>query len=114
MEVSILKTLRMFIGLSDDDSSFDTDIIIHANAAFMVLRQLGVGSNDAFRVTGTNSLWIDFSNDISKFEMIKDYVCLRVKIILDPPTNASVLEAMKETIQEYGWRLNLEAEEGSH
>lgn len=114
MEVSILKTIRVFIGLSVDDSSFDTDIIIHANSAFMVLQQLGLGSNDFFRVTGTKELWIDFDSKISRFEMIKEYVCLRVKIILDPPSNASVLEAIKETIKEDQWRLNLEVEEGDN
>jgi len=43
--------------------------------------------------------------------MVKTYVYLRVRFIFDPPTTSYLLEAMKEQIKEFEWRLNVKRED---
>ncbi len=37
---------------------------------------------------------------------MKTYVCMKVKLIFDPPTSSAVLESMNRIISEYEWLLN--------
>ena len=43
MEESILISIKKLLGITKDDTDFDTDIIIHINSVLAVLSQLGVG-----------------------------------------------------------------------
>ncbi len=45
-----------------------------------------------------------------KFNAVKSYIHLRVKLLFDPPDIGFVLTAMKEQIQELEWRLMVEAD----
>lgn len=110
MEESILNSIKKLLGLSKEYEAFDTDIIIHINTAFMILNQLGVGSKDIFKIQDANSVWSDFLPNSENLESVKTYIYLKVKIVFDPPLNASVLESMKQTINELEWRLNVETE----
>ena len=35
---------------------------------------------------------------------------MKVRLVFDPPTSSALLDALKQSIQEYEWRLNVEAE----
>lgn len=48
MEDSILQSIKKLLGISKEDTSFDTDIIIDINSEFMTLNQLGIGPKDGF------------------------------------------------------------------
>ena len=39
--------------------------------------------------------------------LTKTYIGLKVRLIFDPPTSGSVMQAYKELISEYEWRLNV-------
>lgn len=109
MNESILQTIKKLIGLDNEDSSFNTDLIIHINSVFFILYQLGVGPDPAFSITGTGETWADFlGEDISKFEAIKTYIYMKTRIVFDPPTNATIMESLKSAIDEYEFRLNVE------
>ena len=43
----------------------------------------------------------------------KSYVHLRVKLLFDPPLNSAIIEAIKESIRELEWRLNVRVESES-
>ena len=45
---SILTSVKKIIGISEEDESFDTDLIMHINSVIMILHQLGVGKEDGF------------------------------------------------------------------
>ena len=49
---SILTSIKKLLGIAEDDTSFDPDIIMHINSVFMVLRQLGVGPPEGFAIEG--------------------------------------------------------------
>jgi hypothetical protein len=103
---SILTSIKKLLGPSAEYEHFDPDIIMHINSALMVLTQIGVGPADGFVIEDETSLWTDFLPDGKNLEAVKTYVYLKVKIIFDPPLNASVLESYKQQIKEYESRLN--------
>ena len=103
MDTSILNNIKKLLGLSEDYEVFDTDIIVLINAAFSVLHQLGVGPEGGFVIKDASATWEDFIGDAQDLEMVKTYVYLKVRVVFDPPTGG-VLDAMKQTIQEYEWR----------
>lgn len=106
---SILTSIKKLIGLTDLDTSFDTDIIIHVNSVFMVLRQLGVGPTEGFYISDNTAIWSDFmSDDESTCNLIKTYIYLKVRLIFDPPTSSALSDAINKTINEYEWRLHVE------
>ena len=110
MNESILTTIKKLLGVPEDYEHFDMDITIHINSAFMILNQLGVGPSDGFSISDKTAVWSDFVSDNKKFEAIKSYVYMKVRLLFDPPTNSSVMECMNRIINEIEWRLNSEAE----
>ena len=99
----------MLGGYSEDDA-YNVDSITHINTAFSTLNQLGVGPQAGFWIKGDTEVWGDFINDDAVMQAVKTYVYQKVKLIFDPPTSSSHLEAMKQSIAELEWRLNVQAE----
>lgn len=104
---SILTSIKKLLGISEEDTNFDTDIIIHINSVLMILNQLGVGPPEGFSIEDASADWSDFVQDTSKIESIKTYVYMKVKLIFDPPLSSSAVESMKQIISELEWRLQL-------
>lgn len=111
IEDSILLTIKKMLGIGEEYTNFDTDIIVHINTAIMVLRQLGVGPQDkAFTISSKDDKWSDFINDKDDLEGTKTYIYLKVRMVFDPPQHGPTQEAFKESIKEYEWRLSHQAE----
>lgn len=111
MEDSILQTISTMLGIiPGDESAFNDDIIPLINSAFNRLCTLGVGPESPFRITTGNETWSDFTSDVGKYESVKEYVYLRVRVIFDPPSSGFVTTAIQERIKELEWILNVEAE----
>lgn len=110
MEKSILTSIKKLLGLDEDYTAFDTDIIIHINTALMVLHQLGVGPEEGFQITNKKDKWDDFIDEDDNLEAVKTYIYLKTKMVFDPPQHGPTEDALKESIKEYEWRLNVQAE----
>lgn len=110
MEESILNSIKKQLGIVDNCKDFDDVIIMHINTVFNVLNQLGIGPDDGFSISDESTTWNEYINDTKDYEMVKTYIYLKVKIVFDPPLNSSILESMKQVINEYEWRLNVQAE----
>lgn len=106
---SILTSVKKMLGIEEQYEHFDPDIIMHINSVFMDLTQLGVGPAEGFTIEDDTSVWTDFITD-TKFEAVKSYMYLRVRLLFDPPTSGTVVEAMKREIDKWEWRLNVAAE----
>lgn len=103
---SILGSIKKNLGLHEEDTNFDADLIMHINSVFSILFQMGVGPKDQpFVITGSNETWDDFLNDNFKINMVKSYVEKKVKQLFDPPTSSAVSESLKMLIAELEWRL---------
>jgi hypothetical protein len=103
---SILTSIKKVLGISEEDISFDSDIIMNINAVLFTLNQLGVGPEVGFSITGKDELWSVFLADRKDIESVKTLVYLKVRLLFDPPSSAFVLEAIERQIAEFEWRLN--------
>lgn len=107
---SILTSIKKLIGITEEYTQFDVDIMMHINSAFGILRQLGVGPDDGFRISGKEDTWDQFLQDEKKLELVKTYVYLKVKILFDPPLSSAVMDCINREISQYEWRLRVTAE----
>ena len=107
MQDSILMTIRKLVCGDPYADHFDTDLLVHINACFSILNQLGVGPESGFIVTDETQSWSSYVADNRILNMVKTYVTLKVKKIFDPPLTSSVLEAMDKEISQLEWRLNV-------
>ena len=107
---SILTSIKKLLGVAEDYTHFDADIIIHINAVFMDLTGLKVGPSSGFIITDKSAVWTDFVSNPLRLAAIKSYMYLRVKLLFDPPTNASLLNSMQQQIEKFEWLINVAAE----
>lgn len=103
---SVLNSIKKLLGITEEYTHFDADIILHINSAFMILTQLGVGPSEGFRITDENTAWDEFIPIDDDLEAVKTYVYLKVKLVFDPPQSSIVTESYNKMISEYEWRLN--------
>lgn len=106
---SILNSIKKNLGIEEDFTEFDPDIITHINTALNVLTQLGVGPTGGFQIDDSSATWSDFVTG-ERLNMVKTYITAKVRLIFDPPQMTSVIECLKETIRELECRLNYEVD----
>lgn len=110
---SILTSIKKLLGPEEEYTHFDPDIIMHINSVFMDLTQLGVGPPEGFSIEDASAVWTDFVPDVNKIAGVKTYIYLKVKLVFDPPLNASTIASIERRISELEWRLNVAAESKS-
>lgn len=103
---SILTTVKKFLGITEEYTQFDIDIISHINSVFMTLNQLGVGPSAGFVIRDQYAVWTDFMEDGPLLEMVKSYMGKKVQLLFDPPDRTVIMDAVKNQISEFEWRLN--------
>ena len=107
METSILTSIKKMLGVAEDYTEFDEDIITHINSVFLNLTQLGVGPEEGFMIDDDTAVWEDFIDDSIQLQAVKTYMYLKVKLLFDPPLSSSVTESFTRMIAELEWRLNV-------
>jgi hypothetical protein len=111
MEQSILTSTKKILGITEDYTVFDLDIITHINSAFSTLTQLGVGPANGFMIDGVEEEWTDFIAEDFQYNSVKSYVFLKTRQLFDPPQTSYLISAVERQIQELEWRLNVHREE---
>lgn len=108
---SILTSIKKLLGITENYTHFDADLIMHINSVFMTLTQLGVGPSEGFYIEDDSAEWVDFIPDLNKLQAVKTYVYLKVRLIFDSASlGSATLAAYERQIQELEWRLNVAAE----
>lgn len=107
---SILTSIKKMLGIAEEYTPFDIDIILHINSVFMILNQLGVGPSAGFRIEDDSATWSDFTEDKLDVEAVKSYIYLKVRLLFDPPSSSAAMESINRLISELEWRLNMAAE----
>jgi len=110
---SILTSIKKLLGIEEEYTHFDTDIIIYINSALMYLNQLGVGPETGFYITSDSETWDNYLNGETTIESVKSFVYLRTRLIFDPPSSSSVIDAIERQIKEAEWRILVQAERGA-
>ena len=106
---SILNSVKKKLGIQEDYTHFDEDIIMDINSVFMVLNQLGVGPDEPFTIEDEDAYWEDFI-DNTRIEAVKSYMYMKVRLMFDPPTSGFLVESLKKQIDELEWRMLVQAE----
>ena len=108
---SILTSIKKLLGIAEENTDFDADIIMHINSVFTTLTQIGVGPSEGFYIESEADIWEDFISDYIKLQAVKTYIYLKVRLLFDPSSlGSSTLAAYERQIQELEWRLNIIAE----
>lgn len=110
MNESILTSIKAQLGIQEEYTAFDQQIIMHINSVLMVLSQLGVGPAAGFAISDKTAVWNDFLASDKNLEATKSYVGMRVRMLFDPPTTSVVADSMNRMINEFEWRLNVKTE----
>jgi hypothetical protein len=111
MSDSILTSIKKNVGLPENYTAFDPDIILYINSVFSTLKQLGVGPDAGFSIEDDTAEWVDYLGaDLLDFAEVRTYITLRVRMLFDPPQSSFHVSAMQEQIREHEWRLNVTRE----
>ena len=103
---SILQDTKRPLMIPDGYSDFDADIMLHINAAFATLSQVGVPLPDGFVVTDDSAEWENVSSNTELMSLIKQYIYLKVRVGFDPPTSSFVLSSFEELAKELTSRIS--------
>lgn len=106
MEESILTSIKLLLGMTEEYTAFDPQVIMHINSAFMILNQLGVGPEEPFMIRSKDDIWSDFMDE-GDIESVKEYIYCKVRLVFDPP-QGSVIEILNKRVDELEWRLHVE------
>lgn len=105
---SILNSIKKLLGITPEYTQFDSDIVMHINAVFLTLYELGIGPSGGFTIDDDSSLWSDYISDNDLLlGAVKVYVYQKVRLAFDPPTNSVLVDALNKSIQEFEWRMNV-------
>ena len=107
---SVLTSIKKMLGIVEEYTHFDADLIMHINSVLSILNQIGVGPSEGFSIKDIEDTWTDFIPQSSKLEFVKSYTYMKVKLLFDPPLSSAVIESTNRMIAELEWRLNVAAE----
>ena len=107
MPTSILTSVKKMVGVAEEYTAFDLDILTHINTVFSTLNQVGIGPVDGFMIEDATPTWDAFLGSNLLLNSVKSYTYLRVKLLFDPPQTSYGITALKEQVQEFEWRLNV-------
>lgn len=111
MPVVILDNVKKSLGILPSVTIYDDVIVMHINSVFSALNQLGVGPIDGFMIGDDLTVtWDDFIADDNRYNLVRTYICVKVRFLFDPPTVRYAIEATEKIIQEYEWRMNITRE----
>jgi hypothetical protein len=103
---SILDSTKKILGISDDYTAFDMDIITHINSVFSVIHQLGVGPDNTFSISDDSEEWTDLNLPVDQMNLLRSYLYLKVRMLFDPTDSRFLIGAIKEQLDEFEHRLS--------
>ena len=107
---SILTSIKKLLGIAEEYTHFDADLIMHINSVLSILTQIGVGPAEGFSIKDKECIWTDFIPESQKLEFVKSYVYMKVKLLFDPPLSSAVIESTNRMISELEWRIQVAAD----
>ena len=109
-ENTILYDVKKRLDMDPAADEFDLDVLSEINSAFFSLYQLGIGPAKPFDPDADTS-WDELNTSIPK-KVILEYLYLKCRLVFDPPSSSSVIDAYKDRISELEFRMNIEVDSG--
>lgn len=108
---SILTSVKKLLGILEDSTEFDSDIIMNINSAINTLWQLGVGK-EGFMVTSKEDTYADLLEDLAPmFQNVKMYLFFKTRLGFDPPQTQALITSTEKMISELEWRIQIQMDE---
>lgn len=108
---SILTSVKKLLGIAEECTDFDADVIMYINMSLLALTQIGVGPPNGYTIAGRENTWDEFLEDPSQAEAVKAYLAVKVRLLgFDPPQSSTTMEALKNSAAEMEWRLKVASE----
>lgn len=109
---SILICTKKLCGITEEDTSFDVDMIVNINSALFALTQLGIGPRKGFQITGSEET---FSNFLGKGNPVQgavsQYIYIKTQLGFDVPSSSAVTEQLNQKAKELEFRLIVSQDE---
>ena len=102
---SILASTKAALGVSEEQTAFDAEILMAINTAISTLNQVGVGPDEGLYVLSADEEWEAFIGTDPRLSMAKSYVHMQAKMLYDPPEVGFVLTSMQRMLDQFIWRL---------
>lgn len=96
--VSILQSVKDYLGIEEDDTSFDVAISGHIEVSVFTLGQI---------LTETPEYTLD-TNAASIPKEVLMYIKLSTKLLFDPSASATVQDAITKAKNELEWRMSVD------
>lgn len=94
---TLLQSVKDYLGIEEDDASFDNAIISHIDVTVFTLGQLMTTNPEYTQDT-----------DVSEIpSQILTYIKLSTKLLFDPSASATVQDALTKAKNELEWRLSV-------
>ena len=111
MSVSnILNDTKKVLGLAEDYTPFDLDILLHLNSIAATLDQLGVTDSKNLEIT-KDTTWDQLFIVKEYNAQVRSYVYVKIRLLFDPPANSFLVTSLEKMVAEYEWRLNIANDE---
>ena len=107
---SILTSIKKMLGIAEEYTHFDADLVMHINSVLSILTQIGVGPSEGFLIEDEVAIWTDFIKANTKLELVKSYTYMKVKLLFDPPLSSAVIESTNRLTSELEWRIQVAAD----
>lgn len=106
IDESILTSTKTKLGMPEDYNYFDQEVIGALNASFLILNQLGVGTENVFHIEDDTAVWSDFIAPTNPSAYtVREYCYLKARQQVDPPTASVLKDSINALIAEYEWRM---------
>lgn len=113
---NILDSVKKVLGIDPAYDAFDVDIIMHVNSVLAILTQMGVGPEEGFAIKDSTETWTDFLGEDSVAnltEMVKSYVCMKVRLLFDTVgITGAALASFERVVTELEWRISVAVDPG--
>ena len=96
--VNILQSVKDYLGIENDDTSFDDAIIGHIDVSVFTLGQIRTETPEYNSETDADS--------IPKEVLM--YIKLSTKLLFDPSASATVQDAITKAKNELEWRMSVD------
>lgn len=103
---SILDSMKKMLGISREDTSFDTDIIFHINSALAAVSQITGDVAEGVMIESDSESWDEVLGDRNDLEFVKELVFIKVKMMFDPPSSSYAMTAMKDREEKLEWYIH--------
>lgn len=107
---SVLESIRRQVGVGEA-THFDDEIIPLINAALLTLVQAGLVINPFIYIMDDTTLWETIVPSVELRDSVRMYVYFSVRLGFDPPSS-TIIELIKQQMQELLWRINHNVEGG--